>query len=68
MGPLEANGYRLGIVVIAFGLSRQLLDLGAYRGELTVILGATIAVLAVLVDTATTLRSRGDDREASRTP
>ncbi|WP_224332955.1 hypothetical protein [Haloprofundus halobius] len=68
MGPLEANGYRLGIVVIAFGLSRQLLDLGAYRGDLIVILGATIAILAILNDTAATLRSRGDDHEASQTP
>ncbi|WP_224447901.1 hypothetical protein [Haloprofundus salilacus] len=62
MGPLEANGYRFGIVVIAFGISRQLLDLGAYRGELIVILGATIAVFAILIDTIAVVNSGGGNR------
>ncbi|WP_224270241.1 hypothetical protein [Haloprofundus salinisoli] len=61
MSPLEANGYRFGIVIIAFGISRQLFSMGAYRGDLTVTFGAAIAALAILNSTIGAVTSTDND-------
>jgi hypothetical protein len=51
MGPLEENGYRLGIVAIALGISFQLRELGGYWGDQFVLLGAAIAVVVLFLST-----------------